>query len=85
MYAIYNTISTIINGTGKVKYTLATNLLMLWAVRIPAAFVITKFFDGTYLMLSYPISFLFGMIAMLLYYAFAPDWKKIINGENYSP
>ena len=77
MYAIYNAIANIINGTGKVKYTLITNLLMLWAVRIPAAYVITHFFDGTYLMLSYPASFLFGMIAMILYYIFAKEWKTL--------
>jgi len=46
-------------------------------VRIPAAYVITQFFDGTYLMLSYPASFLFGMIAMILYYIFAKEWKTL--------
>lgn len=85
LYAIFNGIICIVNGVGKVKYSTVVNILMLWAVRVPTAFIITKFFDGTYLMLAYPISFTFGMIAMIGYYVFSPDWRKIIrlkNGES---
>jgi Na+-driven multidrug efflux pump len=45
MYAVFNGISCIVNGTGRVKYTTVINLMMLWAVRIPAAYLIAAFID----------------------------------------
>ena len=77
-YAVFNSISNIVNGVGFVKYTTVINLMMLWAVRIPAAYIINKYFDGTYIMLCFPISFAFGMICMIGYYIFSPHFKKII-------
>ena len=55
------------------------NILMLWAVRIPSAYLITRYFDGTYIMLCFPISFRFGMIMMIGYYLFSKKWKEIIR------
>ncbi len=79
MYAVFNGISCIVNGTGKVKYTTVINLLMLWAVRIPVAYLIARFYDGGYIMLAFPASFGFGMIAMIGYYLFSKSWKQLIN------
>lgn len=79
MFAVFNSITNIVNGVGLIKYTTVVNLLMLWAVRIPAAYIINRFFDGTYVMLAMPISFCFGMLMMIGYYMFNPKWKKIIN------
>lgn len=79
LYAIFNGIICIVNGLGKVRYTTIVNILMLWAVRVPSAYVITKFFDGTWVMLCYPISFGFGMIAMFGYYVLSPHWKSVMK------
>ena len=79
MYAVYNGIACIVNGTGRVKYTTAVNILMLWAVRIPAAFLISKFYDGGYIMIAYPASFGFGMFAMIGYYIFSKSWKRLMK------
>ena len=79
IYAIFNGIICIVNGIGKVRYTMVVNLLMLWAVRIPSAYLIGKYFDGTYIMLCFPISFTFGMLCMIGYYLFSPTWKDIIR------
>ena len=79
IYAIFNGIICIVNGIGKVRYTMVVNLLMLWAVRIPSAYLIGKYFDGTYIMLCFPISFTFGLICMLGYYIFSSTWKEIIK------
>ena len=79
IYAVFNAIHNIVNGTGHVRYTTTVNLMMLWVVRIPVAYLIDHFFDGTYLMLCFPISFAFGMFAMLGYYIFAPAWKDIMK------
>ncbi|MGN0480143.1 MAG: MATE family efflux transporter [Lachnospiraceae bacterium] len=79
LYAIFNGIICIVNGLGKVKYTTVVNVLMLWAVRVPTAYLITTAFDGTWVMLCYPISFAFGMICMIAYYVFCPGWKNIMK------
>lgn len=78
-YAIFNGIICIVNGVGLIRYTTVVNLLMLWAVRIPSAYLIDRYFDGTYLMLCFPISFSFGMVMMLGYYAFSKRWREIIR------
>lgn len=78
-YAIFNGIICIVNGVGLIRYTTAVNILMLWAVRIPSAYIIDRYFDGTYIMLCFPISFCFGMIMMIGYYVFSKKWKDIIS------
>ena len=78
-YAIFNGIICIVNGVGLIRYTTMVNLLMLWAVRIPSAYLIDRYFDGTYLMLCFPISFSFGMVMMLGYYVFSKRWHEIIR------
>ncbi len=45
-YAIFNCIISIVNGTGKVRYTTVVNILMLWAVSIPSGYIINRYFDG---------------------------------------
>ena len=44
---------------GEVRYPTIVNILMLWAVRIPVGYAIAYFFDGTYVMACFPISFAF--------------------------
>ncbi|MDE7133277.1 MAG: MATE family efflux transporter, partial [Lachnospiraceae bacterium] len=78
-YAIFNGIICIVNGVGLIRYSTVVNILMLWAVRIPGAYLIDRYFDGTYIMLCFPISFSFGMIMMLGYYVFSKKWKEIIR------
>ena len=78
MFAVFNGIICIVNGIGKVRYTTVVNLLMLWAVRIPSAYVITRYFDGTFVMVSLPISFCFGMICMFGYYLVSPAWRELM-------
>lgn len=76
LYAIFNGIINFVNGLGYVKYPTIVNILMLWAVRIPAAYLIAHFINGNYVMAAIPVSFLFGMICMLFYFT-TPHWKKI--------
>ena len=70
-YAVFNSISCIVNGVGQLRYTTIVNLLMLWAIRIPCAYLISAYFDGTYIMICFPISFFFGMFCMMAYYLFS--------------
>ena len=84
-YAIFNCIISIVNGTGRVRYTTIVNILMLWAVRIPSAYIINRYFDGTWVMLCFPISFSFGMFAMIGYYLFSPAWKEVMRLAENKP
>lgn len=79
MYALFNGIVCFVNGVGLVKYTTVINLLMLWAVRIPSGYLIMRFFDGTFIMLCFPISFAFAAFCMIGYYIFSRKWKAIIQ------
>ncbi len=78
-YAIFNGIICIVNGVGLIRYSTIVNILMLWAVRIPSAYLIDRYFDGTYIMLCFPISFSFGMVMMIGYYVFSKKWGEIIR------
>ncbi len=75
-FCVLNTILNLANGIGAVKYSTVVNLLMLWAVRIPSAYLIAFFFDGHYVTGGVSISFVFGMLASLLFYR-SKSWKKI--------
>ena len=75
-YAVFNGIINFVNGLGDVKYTTVVNILMLWAVRIPTAYLIAYFIDGQYLMAAVPISFVFGMTCMLAYYR-TKKWRTM--------
>ncbi|MCR5216465.1 MAG: MATE family efflux transporter [Lachnospiraceae bacterium] len=78
MYAVFNGVSCIIQGTGRVKYTTIINLMMLWVVRVPVAYLITQYYDGTWVMLCFPASFFFGMMCMLAYYVFSKRWHELM-------
>ncbi len=80
-YAIFNGIINIANGVGQMRYATIVSIVMLWVVRIPSAYLIMKYIDGTWIMLCYPISFVFGMICMFGYYLFSKRWKAILAGE----
>ena len=75
-FAVYNAIMSFSNGTGHVRYPTIITALMLWAVRIPSAWFINRFWDGHMVMVSYPVSFMFGMLAMLPFY-FTKPWREI--------
>ena len=81
-FAVFNCLCNILNGIGLVKYTTIVNLLMLWAVRIPAAYLISRFWDGRFVMVAFPISFVFGMVSMILYCNFSKSFRSIIMRED---
>ncbi len=81
MFAVFNALVCIVNGVGIVRYTTVVNLLMLWAVRVPTAYMIRAWFDGTWIMLCFPISFFFGMCCMIGFVLFSRKWKKIISSR----
>ncbi len=81
MYAVFNGISCMINGTGRVRYTTVINLMMLWAVRIPVAYLIVNTIGGTFIPYCFPASFGFGMVCMIGYYLFNKEWKELMHSD----
>ena len=75
-YSVLSTIINYCNGAGVITYPTIINILMLWAVRIPVGCIITFLFDGTYVMIAYPVSFVFGMTCMVLF-LFTKTWKRV--------
>ncbi|MBQ8954493.1 MAG: MATE family efflux transporter [Clostridia bacterium] len=75
-FAVYNGIMSFSNGIGFVRYPMVVTTLMLWAVRIPSAWLINRFWDGHLITISHSLSFLFGMLAMLPFYLTRP-WREI--------
>ena len=82
MYAVFNGISCTVNGTGRVRYTTTVNLLMLWAVRVPTAYLFSRIINGNAIPFCFPVSFAFGMFCMLGFILFSPSWKKMIDSAN---
>lgn len=75
-YATFTCIISVANGMGLLRYSTTVNLVVLWGVRIPLAVIITLFFDGTWVMLAIPASFLVGLAAMLCFFG-TQRWKEI--------
>ncbi len=75
-YAVFNGIISFVNGMGEVRYPTIVNLLMLWAVRIPSAWLINRCGNGNYVVACFPISFTFGMLCMLAFFL-TKRWKNI--------
>lgn len=75
-YAVFNGIICFVNGMGEIRFPTIVNILTLWAVRIPCAYVIAAFLDGGYVMASIPVSFIFGMVCMFSYF-FSKKWKRV--------
>lgn len=75
-YAAFDSMLSFINGMGQVKIPTITNLLMLWAIRIPSAYLIALFISGEHIMICYPISWTTGMLVILFYFR-TKHWKNI--------
>ncbi|MGN1019505.1 MAG: MATE family efflux transporter [Aristaeellaceae bacterium] len=75
-FAVFNGIIAFVNGMGIMTYPTIVNILMLWAVRIPVAYLINAVGAGLYVMASFPISFVFGMLVMLCFFL-TPRWRGI--------
>ena len=67
-YAVFNGIMCFVNGIGEIRYPTIVNILLLWVVRIPVAYLIMYAGYGEYAMISVSASFMTGMVAMLCYF-----------------
>lgn len=74
-FSVFSSIIAYCNGMGLLKYSTTVNLVVLWVVRIPVAVLISLFFDGAWVMAAVPISFLTGLVLMLLFFL-SHRWKE---------
>ena len=65
-----------LNGLGEIRYPTFVNVLILWGVRIPAAWGLAAVGLGGWAMAGISLSFIAGMIAMLPYYR-THRWKEL--------
>ncbi len=79
-FAVFSSMLNFVNGIGEVRYPTAVNIMMLWLVRIPSAYLIAHVIGGTYIMACYPISFTCGMLGMMTFFA-TKRWKRLRQGE----
>jgi len=75
VYSVFTCIISFVNGMGLLRYSTTVNLVVLWVVRIPLAIIIALFFDGTWVMAAIPVSFVVGLVAMLLFFR-SHRWKE---------
>lgn len=75
-YAVFNGIMSSVNGMGQLRYTTIVNILLLWVVRIPIAYLLAWMGYGGYVMAGVPMSFIVGMAAMLCYFK-TRHWVEI--------
>lgn len=75
-YAVFNGIICYANGLGEVRFPTVVNLMMLYAVRLPVAYLIDHFMEGAYVIACFPISFAFGMFCMFTFF-FTKKWKEV--------
>lgn len=83
-YAVFNGIMSFANGIGEIRYPTVVNLLLLWAVRIPAAYVLAWLGYGGYAMAGVSLSFFVGMVAMLFYFR-TVRWADICRKADAEP
>jgi Na+-driven multidrug efflux pump len=77
-YSVFSCMISVANGMGLLKYSTTVNLVVLWVVRIPVAFMISTFFDGTWVMAAVPASFVTGLVLMLLFFR-TQRWRETLT------
>jgi putative MATE family efflux protein len=67
--------SGVIRGAGATFFTMLMTLLAMWIVRIPLAFVLSRYFGTSGIWWSIVIGFSIGMTGTVLYYIFG-KWER---------
>lgn len=68
MFTIMFVINGLLRGAGATMIPMLTTLVSLWAVRVPAAFLLSKMLGEDGIWWSIPIGWVFGMIGAYAYY-----------------
>lgn len=69
------TVNGFLRGAGDTFIPMIITLFSLWIVRIPAAFILSRYFDETGIWWAIPIGWVFGTVLSLAYLS-TGRWKK---------
>ena len=75
LFAIMNTVLSVLRGAGDMVFPMITSLLSLWIIRLPMAYLFSYWFGKEYIFFSYGGGWLIGMTMAIIYY-FTGRWKK---------
>ena len=75
LFAVMNTVLSVLRGAGDMVFPMITSLLSLWIIRLPMAYLLAYFFGKEYLFFSFGAGWLIGMVMAISYY-FYGRWKK---------
>lgn len=75
MFTIMFVVNGLLRGAGATMVPMLTTLVSLWAVRVPAAFLLSKYIGESGIWWSIPIGWVFGMIGAYAYYK-TGKWKN---------
>ena len=75
LFAVMNTVLSVLRGAGDMVFPMITSLLSLWIIRLPMAYLLAYFFGKEYLFFSFGAGWLIGMVMAISYY-FSGRWKK---------
>ena len=83
MLAIMFVMSGVMRGAGEMIVPMVTSLSALWLARIPAAYLLARFFGPANIHFSYAAGWLLGLIICIPYY-FGGRWRSksvVVPGE----
>ena len=84
VFAVFSAMLSFANGIGEVRYPTIVNIMMLWVVRIPVAYLIAGCVGGISIVASFPISYTCGMLGMMAFFL-TKKWRTIRSQEDASP
>jgi putative MATE family efflux protein len=64
-----------LRGAGEAFVPMVGSLISMWLARVPAAYILARYFGGSNLYFSYPIGWFMGIIIVIVYYLKGP-WKR---------
>jgi len=72
--------SGVLRGAGATFFTMLMTLLAMWIIRIPLAFVLSRYSGTSGIWWSIVIGFAVGLIGTILYYVFGKWERRIVVG-----
>ncbi len=80
VYTAFYMICAFLNGIGDTKISLAGNMFLFWAVRLPVAYLLNRFTDPINVFYCYPISWVGGLCVVLPYFL-SGRWKRKLEPD----
>ncbi len=80
IYVVFFILNAVMNGAGVVRVPMIANLILFWGVRLPAAYLLTRFAAPNDLFFCFPISWAAGLLVSGPYFL-TGRWKRRIRKE----